>query len=645
MTINFPGLAEDFDPDAYFGADGALAQVVSDYLPRTQQHDMAEAVWTTMVDHRMLVVEASTGVGKTFAYLAPALLSRRKTLISTGTRHLQDQLYQKDLPTVLKALGQSREISLLKGRANYLCRYRMQAYVSNRLGPKTEQAQILSEWERSTRSGDIMELDCADNDPMIPAITSTADNCLGRKCPDYDECFVARARRKAQEADLVVVNHHLFAADLALREDSLGELLPPFETMIFDEAHRVADVLEQSMGRRVGTAQVQQLCRDAETLGDRQAEDVGMIRTMISQLRRIVKQTVGQVHGLLGRAKFGDKLPPIENFNELTKPLCAALEELAGTLQVPGDEVPELANLAERSRRLSQDLAAWPCGEAEWCEFLTATRNNFQLHQVPISISKTFALARKRYDSDWVFTSATLSVAGNFDYFNQRLGLDEDVTTLQLDSPFNFKKQTRLYLPQDLPDPHTPDYTPALMQAVLPLLEQLRGRTFLLFTSLRAVDQADQWLQSRTNCTRLKQGNTPRNQLLEQFLACDDAILLGSASFWEGVDIRGPALSCVIIDKIPFAPHTDLLVEARIKAIKEQGGNPFLRWQLPQAALMLKQGVGRLVRSVTDHGVVVIADPRLLNKHYGRSLLDSLPEMPVSTDLEQTLDFLREHVA
>lgn len=637
-----------FDAETCFGSGGRLAREVPGYRPREQQGAMAAAVWDALRRERTLAVEAGTGVGKTFAYLMPVLASGRKALIATGTRHLQDQLFRKDLPVALKSTrgAGSRRVCLLKGRANYLCRHRYQDYMAGDLGRSSdEQVRKIRAWADATDTGDLAELDCPEDDPVVPAITSTLENCLGKKCPEYEDCFVVRARERARRADLVIANHHLFAADLALREDSLGELLPEFEVLVFDEAHRLAEVLEQFWSHQLGTARIQQLCRDVETAARREPDGNQALVLCVRMVRETLKQATTRLRAALEGTEPGDRIPPPEGFAEWVRPLVGALEALRRETEERRQDGPDLENLAGRCGRLTEELAGWPSGEPECCEYLSFSRQGFTLHQVPIDISGTFAQARGRYAPRWVFTSATLSVGGDFDYFVRKLGLGAETDTLQLDSPFDFRAQTLLYLPPGLPDPRTPGYNEAMLEAVLPLLEQLRGRTFLLFTSLRAMEEAGQRLEGRIDCTLLRQGEAPRRKLLERFTERSDAILLGSVGFWEGVDIRGPALSCVVIDKIPFVSHTDLLYRARMNAIREAGGDPFRQLQLPRAALMLKQGVGRLIRSVTDQGVAVIADPRLQGQWYGRHLAAGLPDMPVSTDLGRTLEFLREKVA
>lgn len=635
----------EFDAETCFGDDGPLAREVRGYRPREAQSAMASAVWDALHRERTLAVEAGTGIGKTFAYLMPLLASGRKTLIATGTRHLQDQLFRKDLPVALRSTraAAGSRVSLLKGRANYLCRHRYQAYVAADLGRGTdERTQKLQAWANDTDTGDLAEFDCAEDDPVIPAITSTLDNCLGKKCPEYEDCFVVRARERAKRADLVIANHHLFAADLVLREDSLGKLLPDFEALVLDEAHRLAEVLELFWSSQLGSSKIQQLCRDTETVAQREPGGNPILILCVRAVRKALKQATARVHAALGGDAQDVRIPPPAGFADWMQPLLAALEALLEVVEERRPDGPDMENLAERCKRLTEELAGWPSGEKEVCEYLILSQQGFALHQVPIDISGIFSQARTGYAPRWVFTSATLSVGGNFDYFLRKLGLGGETETLQLDSPFDFQAQTLLYLPPGLPDPRAPEYNKTMLAAVLPLLEQLRGRTFLLFTSLHAMKEAGRWLEGRLDCTLIRQGEAPRRKLLERFTQRSDAVLLGSIGFWEGVDISGRALSCVIIDKIPFVSHTDFLYQVRMNAIREAGGDPFRQLQLPRAALMLKQGVGRLIRSVTDQGVAVIADPRLQSQWYGRLLKAGLPDMPVSTDLAQVLAFLRE---
>ncbi len=637
--------AAGFDAAAWFAADGPLAAQLPGYRPRPGQREMAAAVWDALAAGEMLAVEAGTGVGKTFAYLLPALRLGGRTLVCTGTRHLQDQLYRRDLPLALRALGEPRKVCLLKGRSNYLCRFRCETYLSEDLG-KADDARhaALRDWAARTVEGDLAEFDCPEDDPLVPAITSTVDNCTGGQCPAYEECFVARARARAREADLVVANHHLFAADLVLREDSLGELLPDFDALVFDEAHRLAGVLETFLGARWSATAARQLLRDAEgALGRELEEESPAAKAALREARAQLDETAARVRAAVPAGPAEEKRPPPPDFAAMAAPLHAALGKLAEPLRLYGAESPELANLAARAERLAAELGGWPAGEPGWVEYLTLARRGFALHRVPIDVSGSFTEIRgrdDRYPPRWIFASATLSAGDDFAYFRARLGLGEGLRARVVPSPFDFRRQARLYLPRRLPDPRARDYTERMLAELLPLLTHLRGRTLLLFTSLRALRAARDWLDGRLDCALLVQGEQPRAQLLERFAADSGSVLLGSIGFWEGVDVPGPALSCVVLDKIPFRPHRDLLQQARGAAVEAAGGDAFNDLQLPQAGLLLKQGLGRLIRRETDRGVAVIADPRLRTRGYGRQLRASLPDMPECGELSEVLDFL-----
>ena len=651
--------ASEFDVEGCFGPEGRLSEQVADYRPRQEQHAMAAAVWDALEQEHALAVEAGTGVGKTLAYLMPVLASGHKTLIATATRHLQDQLFQKDLPDACAALGRQVQACVLKGRANYLCLHRYRTYAHDDFFGKSKHAPALNAWAKNTETGDLAELDFPEGDALVPAITSTAENCLGKDCGDLKECFVMRARERARSAGIVIANHHLFAADLVMREDALGECLPAFEALVFDEAHKLRQALEQSWSRRVSTAKIAQFCNDAEKFAKSGAqEDLRALIVHVRSVRQALKQVIERTYAELAEERKARirRIPPPAPFKAWLEPLLEALADLRGDFKAFEGEDAMLENLDAQCGRLLEALGDWPKDEPGWCEYLCFTEysarkrflsQGFSLHQTPLDISAAFAEARARYPARWVYTSATLSVGGHFDFFKQKLGLDPDTASLLLHSPFFFQDQAVLYLPQGLPNPNQPGYTEAMLQSVLPLLEALQGRTLLLFTSLQAMRKAREWLAAKQlDCEILMQGDAPRWRLLERF-AKDGAnmALLGSMGFWEGVDIRGPALSCVVIDKIPFENHTDLLHQARREAIREGGGDPFAQWQLPHAALLLKQGVGRLLRSEADQGIAVIADPRMVTKGYGEVLRDSLPDLTVRKDLAPVLRFAQDMAA
>ena len=634
-----------FDACSAFAEGGGVASQLPEYSPRKEQIQMSEAIWKAFAEDRALVVEAGTGVGKTLAYLLPVLAYGKKTLISTGTRHLQDQLFYDDVPLASKAIGQSARVCVLKGRVNYLCLHRYDEYVRT-TRPRGKQFSGLQEWVDETRYGDLAEFKLGEDDPLIPSITSSEENCLGKKCNQYQECYVTQARERTRKADVVITNHHLFASDMAIRQDDLrGELLPDFEVLVFDEAHRLIAALEDAWSVRITTGGIQRLCRDAEKLSRRPRAKNPIIGASARALQQVVGQMPEKWKALYENPSENERLSPPENFAKHAHPLKQQLEQFAEVLrdQESDEEDPALQKLIARSTHLVNELSAWPRASSGYCDFLRFTRSSFELHSVPIDVSQLFEAARESYPSRWVFTSATLSVAGDFNYFMRQLGLDSKQTqALQLQSPFDFRRQALLYLPPDLPQPNDKNYTETMLEAVLPLLQQLHGRTFMLFTSLRAMELATNWLEPRLDCVLLQQRKSSRQDLLKKFEATDNAVLLGSSSFWEGVDVPGPALSCVIIDRIPFEPHHDLLFQARAQLVKERGENPFLQMQVPRAALMLKQGSGRLIRRVTDRGLIVIGDPRISQKFYGETLLASLPDIPLSKDPTQALQFLEE---
>ncbi len=622
-------------------SQGILSEYIEGFRARSQQQQMAEIVEAALLDYDRLVVEAGTGVGKTFAYLIPALLSGQKIIISTGTKHLQDQLYHKDLPVIRKALGLPVKTALLKGRANYLCLYRFGQAIEQ--GAKHSQAldfQPVREWAGLTKSGDIAELAEVPEDSVLwPSVTSTADNCLGAECSRYGQCFVLKARRAAQEADLVVINHHLFFADLALKEGGFGELLPSANAFILDEAHQLPDVASSFFGANLSSRQILDLARDTllEQLSD--APDMVELRNRAEDLTTAVLNL---------RLELGDKQQrgpwaPVRQrsgveaaLDRLGLNLEALREvlELAATrgkgLDNCGRRVADIINRVELMRDDPKDGVLW----------FETYRRSFVLHHTPLEIGQIFQGCVQSYRCAWIFTSATLSVNGQFDHFTKRLGLD-GARCESLDSPYDYENHTLLYLPKGLPEPNSPNYTRFVVEAALPIIQASGGRTFVLFTSYKALNAAAKYLEGRFDYPLLVQGSGPKRELLEQFREAGNAVLLGTNSFWEGVDVRGQALSCVIIDKLPFASPSDPVMQTRLETLKARGGNPFMDLQVPQAVITLKQGVGRLIRDEQDTGVLMLCDPRLLSRPYGKLFLYSLPNMPKTHELMVVTAFLR----
>lgn len=633
-------------PSEIFSEDGPLARTIPGFIPRPQQQAMAEAVMSALSDYSTLIAEAGTGTGKTFAYLVPAMLSGQKVIISTGTKNLQDQLYYKDVPLVRDALEIPVRIALLKGRGNYLCHHRLAlTEQEGRLHSREQVAELqdILQWMGRTRSGDIAELDTiAEGAAIWSRVTSSADNCLGTECEYLNDCFLVQARKKAQEADILVVNHHLLLADMALKEDGFGELLPGANAFILDEAHQVAEIASGFFGESLSSNQLLELAQDclAENLKagnagpdlSRLAEDlqkaVQDFRLAFgTEQRRDTWQTVKQERGIL----------------ETQQQVKACLDELEASLQLVADTGKGLESCYRRSQGLAMLfghlIGATPEGHIHWFE---THKRSVTLTLTPLDVANTFNQHMQSSQSAWIFTSATLAVGESFDHFSRRLGI-QSATAKRWDSPFDFKTQAMLYVPTNIPEPNTEGYTRAVVEMAIPVIEASQGGAFLLFTSHRALREAAEMLDKRLDYPILVQGDSPRSRLLEQFRQAGNAVLLGTGSFWEGVDVRGSALSCVVIDKLPFASPGDPVTQARIEYLRENGHNPFMGFQVPEAVITLKQGVGRLIRDVTDYGVLMLCDPRLLNKPYGKVFLNSLPPMFRTRELDMVQRFYRYH--
>jgi ATP-dependent DNA helicase DinG len=634
------------------GSRGPLAEALPGFRPRREQVAMAEAVAETLDERGTLLVEAGTGTGKTFAYLVPALLSGRHVIVSTGTRTLQDQLYHRDLPMITQALGRPIRIALLKGRSNYLCRHRLKLALQSPDLPGVERSrrkplQAIERWAAVTRSGDIAELESVpDNDPLWLAATSTRENCLGQDCPDFRECHVVQARREAQAADLVIVNHHLLLADMAIREEAFGELLPSTDAVILDEAHQFPDVAAQFFGTSVGGRALLGLARDtlAELTRAGLLDAAG--RADVESLEQAVGAAQRSLSSLGERLEWAD-VP--DAFFDAAQDLLDCLQRLYERYDDPELESSGVRQCGKRAfeanGRLQTILSMDEGDGLRWIEWSPRT---FTVQFTPFEVAerlRTFANARP---CAWIHTSATLAVGEDFDHYAQRVGA-EGARTLLIPSPFDYEHQARLYLPRGMPEPADRTYTGAVIEAALPLIRAAGGRAFVLFTSHRALTEGAAWLRRSLEPDDafpvLVQGDAPRDALLRRFRELGNAVLLGTGSFWEGVDVRGPALSLVVIDKLPFASPDDPLLKARLEGLRRQGRNPFVDYQLPQAVLALKQGVGRLIRDPADYGVVLLADPRLRTKGYGRQFLASLPPMTRTDDPAEAIAFLRHHLA
>jgi ATP-dependent DNA helicase DinG len=630
------------DYHGLLGSAGPLAQRVPGFLPRAPQQQMAAAVAAAILSRDRLIVEAGTGTGKTFAYLLPALHCGRKVILSTGTRHLQDQLFGNDLPVVREALNAPVAVALLKGRANYVCHHRLAlAGAERRVQSRQElhQLELIRAWSGRTRSGDIAGLSAIPEDSAWwPRVTSTVDNCLGQECEYFRDCFVVKARRAALEADVVVINHHLLFADMVLKEEGFGELLPGVDAIIIDEAHQLPEVASAFFGTSIGSHQLHELVRDVQVESLREAADMSELPESALRLEGIVRRMRLALGAADRRASWAD-VAGDDQVQELLRELSATLTLLAAGLEVAAERGKGLDNCRQRTtvvrERLRSLLEEMPGESIRWFE---TRRQSFRLNLTPLNVAPAFTRALEGLPRAWVFTSATLAVGSSFSHFVSRLGL-EKARTLQLRSPFDYEHNALLYLPEALPDPAESGYTAAVVACAREVLAASEGRAFLLFTSHTALQEAAELLAGTMDYPLLVQGSAPRTKLLARFRQLGNAVLLGTSSFWEGVDVRGSALSCVIIDRLPFASPGDPVLQARIDALRRQGRNPFIEYQLPNAVIALKQGVGRLIRDVDDRGVLVLCDPRLQQRSYGRVFLGSLPDVPRTRAMQDVRKF------
>ncbi|NNL00385.1 MAG: ATP-dependent DNA helicase [Xanthomonadales bacterium] len=625
---------------------GPFESVLTGFAPRQEQLQLAEAIEKTVAIGGTLVAEAGTGIGKTLSYLVPVLEGRQRTIISTGTKTLQDQLYFRDLPMVKKALKSTLKTALLKGRGNYLCLYRMdQARKDGRLPSRDSVAELeaIRQWVPSTVDGDLsISSVMAEDSELWPFVTSTAENCLGSDCPDFEACFVARARREAQDADVVVVNHHLLFADMAIKHGGFGEVLPGASVFIVDEAHQAPETASQFFSSSLSVRQISDLCRDVLAEAAETSGGMASVRDGVAHCRQVIKEFQLACHDSLEDRGTWDEMlgsPAVVNALQSLDAAVAALGPVVGALQGASRGMDAcLQRLAEIQAQFDHLDKPAPDSEVRWFE---RRGRGVAIHTTPLDISSLFSGFCEQLDAAWVFTSATLSVNGGFDHFVRQLGL-QDADTLNLDSPFDYENNALMWLPKDLPEPREYAFVPALLEQVRPVLEASKGRAFMLFTSHRALKQAAELLSDTIDHPLFVQGEMPRSMLLEAFRNSGDGILLGSASFWGGVDVMGEALSLVIIDKLPFAPPNDPVMVARSNQLRQHGGNPFMELFLPQAVIALKQGAGRLIRDVNDRGVLVICDRRLNTKGYGSVFLESLPPMRQTLDRDQVLEFFKD---
>ena len=650
-----------------------MAHSLEGYQLRESQLQLAEAIAENLGKDGVLLGEAGTGTGKTFAYLLPVLESGKKALLSTATKNLQEQIFTSDLPLVRKVLHSPAQVVLLKGRGNYFCHYHHSQLQQRPPRDHKEKSYRLriDRFAEKTRDGDLVTLhDVPEDDELITAITSTADNCLGRDCPFHEQCFVRKARQQAKEADVVIVNHHLLLADFSLKSDGFAEILPDIEAFIIDEAHHLPQTAIHFLGERFSYRQIRLLLEDIEQASVQEAQDALELKQGIV----VARQALDGIPPILKNAPEtrldGGALAGLTPFWHGLGKLDEALDRVKTALWPHRERGKHLANVAERlSGRLDLLRTFLPCAgeadampikplpekgaqepgtekrpdeqadkEARWLEI---NPKSFVLNRVPVNAASRFAHWIGQSAASWTFLSATLAVDGSFDHFRRELGLGE-VATLQLGSPFDYRRQALLYHPQGLPDPNHPEYTRRLIEKVLPVFKRSRGRAFLLFTSYRAMHAAKDLLQGG-DFDLLVQGQAPKVQLLDDFRRREKPLLLATASFWEGVDVRGDRLVCVVIDKLPFAAPNDPVTKARHHLLERQHLAPFIHDTLPQAVITLKQGVGRLIRDGGDYGVLVIGDPRLSRKSYGNTFLESLPRMTRTKKLDIVDRFFTYH--
>lgn len=648
------------DPADVFLPDGPLSRAFPNYQSRPSQVELAKAVFDAIYARDTLVAEAGTGTGKTWAYLVPAFLADAKVLISTGTRTLQDQLFHRDIPALQKALEMPLKVSLLKGRSNYVCHYYLDRIQQEEHGLKSRaeipQLRAIEQFAQRSRSGDKTELaEVPESADIWNRVTSTRENCLGQECPFVKDCFVIKARRQAQDADVVVINHALYMADLALRAEGVSELLPDVDVVVFDEAHQVPDTATRFLGDSVSSFQLIEAGRQAQVAGRAHAAGATewdtLVRSLETATRELRLQAAG-IEKMPGRRATHDRLPNAKAIDEALAGLVDSINALTEALMAVSEAHPELDAALQTLSGLQRRLLAWAQPDADvatesirWAELTT---HHIRLHRAPLQVAPVFTSQRPD-DQAWVFTSATLSLNGDFSHFQQQLGL-EDATSLSWESPFDYERQGLLYVPDSLPLPSHPQFTDAFVETLFPLVRDTEGGVMVLCTTLRAVDRITKLLTERLAAKGvsrpvLQQGSQSRGALLDQFRQAGHAILVGSASFWEGVDVPGQALALLAIDKLPFAPPDDPVLEARLNLCRQQGGNPFMMHQLPAAAIALKQGAGRLIRSETDTGVLMVGDTRLVDKPYGRLLWRGLPPFARTREARTALAFVAQNSA
>jgi ATP-dependent DNA helicase DinG len=635
--------------DAFFSKDGPLSKVISGYQIRPSQVAMSNLVNETILSQDSLVVEAGTGIGKTFAYLAPALIKGETVIISTATKNLQDQLYNKDIPKIRDALKIPVKVDLLKGRSNYICQLKMEdslisgQFLNKEDGVYLEKIKIFAD---HSKTGEISEVqDIPEFSTIWPMVTSTADHCLGQSCEFSKSCFFLKARKEALSSEVVIVNHHLFFADFVLKDEDISEILPKANTVVFDEAHQVPDIASIFFGKNFSTNEILYLMQDTQSIFDKLGKNKKKLLAISSVVLDEIKN-LRNFFPISNNRIIYEKINNITEFKDYLYSINENLTKLDKIFTLLDDQSPEQKKIIERYTNLIEKISPWLIEKNNnYVYWLDIFSKSVQFNMTPFSVSESFEKFRDKNKISWIFTSATLAVNDSFDFFQNSLGLNQ-ATTKKLDSPFNFKDNACLYVPNNMPDPNTSIFNLTLIKKIFPLINAANGRTFILSTSLKAMREISALLKDIFNEQEvefpiLTQGENSKKVLIDRFKSYGNAVLIGSMSFWEGIDVRGPLLSLVIIDKLPFQSPGDPVFESKINRLKNLGENPFMTFQLPQAILSLKQGAGRLIRDEVDKGVLMICDSRIIDKPYGKRIWKSLPAFKRTRQEIDVTNFLK----
>lgn len=638
-------LSTELNVDAVLGADGIIKQEIDDFRPRQSQLDMSRLIDQAITNGESHLIEASTGIGKSFAYLVPVFLSKKKVVISTGTKNLQDQLFYKDIPLIKRIVINSKKTALLKGRSSYCCPYRIGLFRNQSQFRSREMTALfdsLHQWSETSKTGDISEFAAIpENDPLWFYATSNADNCLGNECPCFDDCFVVKARKKAMDADVVVINHHLYFSDLALKKEGFGEILPEAQVLIFDEAHQLPDIASHFFGNQLTMRQIEMLCKEIVDAELAEAPDSKLLAPASDALSKAVgdfRLAIGQFPQKAEWARI-QYAPSMQKTVKTIQTSIEALKIILETMVGRGKELASCFRRLESVELVFKQFLSTDDFNVSWYEW---NERSFRLSVSPLEVADSF---RRQLDESLneavLFTSATLSSQQSFQYYADRLGL-ADIKTNLFESPFDYPKQALLYLPDQLPDPSDADYAKLFGELCCDLIEATKGYCFILFTSYRMLTWTASYLRSKIKNKLFVQGDYQRSELLQQYMKAKNPVLLGTSSFWEGVDVKGDQLRCVIIDKLPFKSPQDPVYKKRLQLANQNGGNAFMDVQVPEATINLRQGVGRLIRDIDDRGIVALCDNRLNSKPYGAKMLDSLPPMKRTSSLTEVRAFAKK---